>query len=912
MTDRRVEPVSDSHSRLTTALADRYRVTRELGSGGMATVFLAHDLKHERDVAIKVLHPDLGAALGGERFLTEIRTTARLQHPHILPLLDSGEADGLLYYVMPLVTGETLRARLERERQLPIADAVRIAREVASALDYAHRQNVIHRDIKPENILLHDGSAIVADFGIALAVQSAGGQRMTQTGLSLGTPQYMSPEQAMGERTIDARSDVYALGAVLYEMLTGDAPFTGSSVQVIVAKVLNSEPERLTMLRKTILPHIEQAVLTALAKLPADRFASAAEFATALSTNSGATYAASSAMAPREHAPSRRAHRITVAALVMTTVVSSSVALWGWRKPAPPPVVSRDRIVLSDSIATTENRTIGRTINIAPDGSAIVFTQGQGDAAQLYLKRRDEVSATPIPGTGGQPTAPTFSPDGQWMAFVGGRDGKLFKVPRTGGSATALADSVRARNTSVAWLDNGTVLYIHRDNGLRAVSQDGGPSRTILAADTAGRHVRNVSALPGGTSALFMLCEVGCKGSALLAVDLRTRTTTRLAEDALDAWWLPGGAVAYAGRDGQVYAAPFDVKALAFTRAPVAVLSGVRGTVGNADMVVSASGIALYVPGNGMRSASSTATPVWVSRSGTATAIDTSWRVGTTFENGRTLALSPDGKQLALMVLRGANVASDIWIKQLDRAPFTNTRLTFADGNSNPVWSPDGRSVLFASGSSVRPGFVFRQRSDGTGAVDTVLRIAREVIEVVPTPDSTRFLLRLSNPGSRDIVQGQRGRDTATPLLASPTFQEISPALSPDGKWLAYASNESGRFEVYVRPYPDVNSGRWQVSQAGGLQPLWARNGRELFYENGAKMLISAAVLPGATFTLGAQVPLFNTSGFASNVISPLYDVSPDGQRFLFLREPTMPTTELVQITNWGAEVQAKLAGRTP
>ena len=218
--------------RLTTALADRYRIERELGAGGMATVYLAHDIKHERDVAIKVLHPDLGAALGGERFLSEIRTTARLQHPHILPLLDSGEADGLLYYVMPLVRGETLRARLERERQLPIADAVRIAREVADALQHAHAQGVIHRDIKPDNILLQDGHALVADFGIALAVQSAGGQRMTQTGLSLGTPQYMSPEQAMGERTIDARSDLYALGAVTYEMLVGEVPFTGLGPRV--------------------------------------------------------------------------------------------------------------------------------------------------------------------------------------------------------------------------------------------------------------------------------------------------------------------------------------------------------------------------------------------------------------------------------------------------------------------------------------------------------------------------------------------------------------------------------------------------------------------------------------------------------------------------------------------------------
>src|SRR5437764_4982200 len=255
---------------LGAALADSYRVERELGAGGMATVYLAHDLKHDRDVAIKVLHPDLGAALGSERFLTEIRTTARLQHPHILALLDSGDAGGLLYYVMPLVTGETLRSRLERERLLPIDDAARIAREVADALGYAHGLGVIHRDIKPENILLQNGHAAVADFGIALAVQTAGGARMTQTGLSLGTPQYMSPEQAMGERTIDARSDIYALGAVVYEMLTGDPPFTGSTVQAIVAKVLSERPTPLRMLRDTVPPATEHAVLTALAKLPAD------------------------------------------------------------------------------------------------------------------------------------------------------------------------------------------------------------------------------------------------------------------------------------------------------------------------------------------------------------------------------------------------------------------------------------------------------------------------------------------------------------------------------------------------------------------------------------------------------------------------------------------------------------------
>ncbi len=239
-------------SRLQSALADRYRLDREAGAGGMATVYLAQDIRHDRPVALKVLRPELAAVIGAERFLAEIKLTANLQHPHILPLFDSGEADGYLFYVMPYVEGETLRDRLTREKQLPVADAIRITTEVAAALDYAHRHGVIHRDIKPENILLHDGQALVADFGIALAASKAGGSRMTETGMSLGTPHYMSPEQAMGEREITARSDVYALGAVLYEMLTGDPPFTGSTAQAVVARVVTESPRSLTTQRHTI------------------------------------------------------------------------------------------------------------------------------------------------------------------------------------------------------------------------------------------------------------------------------------------------------------------------------------------------------------------------------------------------------------------------------------------------------------------------------------------------------------------------------------------------------------------------------------------------------------------------------------------------------------------------------------
>src|SRR6187549_1037567 len=306
-------------TRLTSALADRYRIQRELGQGGMATVYLAQDLKHDRKVAIKVLRPELAAVIGAERFLREIKTIANLQHPHILGLIDSGEVHGTAYYVMPFVEGESLRDRLTREKQLPIADAVRLATQVAGALDYAHRHGVIHRDIKPENVMLHDGSALVADFGIALAVSSAGGgSRMTETGMSLGTPHYMSPEQAMGEREITARSDVYALGAMTYEMLVGEPPFTGPTAQAIVAKVMTADPASLTGQRKTIPLHVEATVFTALQKLPADRFATAAEFAAALANPT--TTMARTGFQPAV-VPVRRGWLLSAAALAVTLLV---------------------------------------------------------------------------------------------------------------------------------------------------------------------------------------------------------------------------------------------------------------------------------------------------------------------------------------------------------------------------------------------------------------------------------------------------------------------------------------------------------------------------------------------------------------------------------------------------------------
>ena len=341
--------MTDTLDRLKAAFADRYPIERELGRGGMATVYLAQDVKHRRRVAIKVLEPELAALLGAERFLREIEIAARLSHPHILPLYDSGEVDGLLFYVMPHIAGESLRDRLLRERQLPVGEAVRLAQQVASALDYAHRHEIVHRDIKPENILLQEGHALVADFGIALAVSAAGGERLTGTGLSLGTPFYMSPEQAIGDRQVDARSDIYSLGCVVYEMLAGEPPFTGPTGQAVVTRILTEQPRELRLVRDNVSVTLEHAVAKALAKVPADRYVTAAKFSEALDgADAGAWGHATTvvptgsvaAMAPAVIVPPRPLRARAASALARSTpwivaLLALGVAGSGWLRPRP-------------------------------------------------------------------------------------------------------------------------------------------------------------------------------------------------------------------------------------------------------------------------------------------------------------------------------------------------------------------------------------------------------------------------------------------------------------------------------------------------------------------------------------------------------------------------------------------------
>jgi serine/threonine-protein kinase len=382
--------MSEVSVRLSAALSDRYAIEREVGAGGMATVYLARDLRHNRRVAVKVLRPELAAVLGRERFLAEIETTANLQHPNLLALFDSGEADGLLFYVMPFVDGESLRARLERERQLPVDDAVKISTAVASALDHAHRHGVIHRDLKPENILLHEGQPLVADFGIALAVSIAGGSRVTQTGLSLGTPAYMSPEQATGDRNVDARSDQYSLAAVTYEMLVGEAPHAAPTAQGIIAKLLTERPRSVRAARTTVPPHVDLALQKALEKLPADRFHSAQQFADALLNPQAVPTRIGVGAGSGLDAPA--AWRSRAAAGIPWVLAIASVVVAGFTiaraESAPATPITRVQVDPGPGVSIVRNEAM---VAVSPGGERIAFVARDGGVRRVYVRDLSEL-----------------------------------------------------------------------------------------------------------------------------------------------------------------------------------------------------------------------------------------------------------------------------------------------------------------------------------------------------------------------------------------------------------------------------------------------------------------------------------------------------------------------------------------
>ena len=637
----------DQLASLCAALAGRYTIERELGRGGMAIVYEADDLKHQRKVAIKVLRPELSAVLGGERFLAEIRVTAGFQHPHLLPLFDSGTADGLLYYVMPYLNGESLRRKLERETQLSVEEAIRIATQAGSALDYAHRHGIIHRDVKPENILLHEGQALVADFGIALALQNAGGDRLTQTGLSLGTPQYMSPEQATGDRELDVRTDVYSLACVLYEMLAGQPPHAGPTVQAIIASVLTEEPRPITDLRRRVPEHIALALDTALAKLPADRFATVSEFADSLAgrlaVRSSFRAGAAALVVPRWTA--------WAAVAVLAGLAAATVVGWGRRGAAAASSPTRFAVPMPSGYTMLFGQE--PDLAISPDGTKLVYrTQGR-----LYMRALDRFDAQPIPGTEGAHT-PFLSPDGVWLGFV--RGPALMKVPIAGGPPVKIADAFVAGGAT--WGRDGRVIYAGAlgNGGLWSVPAAGGtPEQITIVSDSAGEtnHMWP-DRLPDGAVLYTVLGPSGHAQDARLVVqDLVRGTRTVVVEGVTDGRYVAPGYLLYADADGTLLLQPFDLRARRTVGPARAVLASVRMSAwgGGVPYALSQTGTLAYITGTELEGS----LLVELDFRGKERR-----RIGTPRSYGY-LAPSPDGRVLALNIQSANN--TDIWLMDVAR-----------------------------------------------------------------------------------------------------------------------------------------------------------------------------------------------------------------------------------------------------
>ena len=558
---------------LKSALAERYLLEGELGAGGMATVFLAHDPRHNRKVAIKVMHPDLALLFGPHRFLKEIETTANLQHQHILPLFDSGQVANTVFYVMPYLQGESLRTRVTREKQLPVADALRIASEIASGLDYAHRHGVVHRDIKPDNVLFHDGRAMIADFGIAL-IRSGGdtGIRLTKSGVSLGTPQYMSPEQASGVADLDLRTDIYSLGAVLYEMLSGQPPFVGPSVQTIVASILADQPVPLEQKRRSVPRHVSAAVERALEKLPADRWQTAAEFADALTGK------------PGRHGDGwlRSVGRSRTwilwagaAAAVAVALGLGALRVHPLRGPASLPSAGPVRFEVEFDSGVTP--TVTPVIRLSPDGRQL-FVSGMVGRQEEVLRRRLDQSQMQVvagAGQGDQGTGnsrPFVSPDGRWIASF--KQGKLRKIPVEGGPAIDLAASDWAGGS---WGRNGKLVYGRSYNtGLWMVSEAGGDERMISRPDTSKGELGHwwPQILPDGDHVIFTAYRSPIDRSTIEVLSIRTGQRKVLFTGGVFGLYVPAGYLIYAAGEA-IRAVPFDLKRLAVTGTALAVVDSV-------------------------------------------------------------------------------------------------------------------------------------------------------------------------------------------------------------------------------------------------------------------------------------------------------------------------------------------------
>ena len=636
-------------------------------------------------------------------------------------------------------------------------------------------------------------------------------------------------------------------------------------------------------------------MLTALEKLPADRFASAAEFAAALA-DSGTTSRRTAAS--RAAAPSSTSRQMTTAAVALG-VLGIALGTWGWLRPRPAPAVSRQRVLLwrhpMQQFLSPGIERHATQASIAPDGSSIVFSDSIRGVIQLLRKLRDQAEATPLAGTE-RAVSPFFSPDGAWIGYVT-TDGKLKKVPATGGGSITLAENADRVYAAATWLDDDTIVFVDEASTLRRIPSDGGPG-TIVLSDSSGRRrtMPIITPLPGSRGVLLTTCPGNCSiASAISVFDFTADSVRELVTDAAGAWYAPTGHLLYTARTGGLYAVGFDLRRLAVTTGAVPIIDDVAP----ASFTLSASGSALYSVGSGGGTSS---TLTWVSRDGHAEPLDANWRAEFEYP-----AISPDGRAVALSLRDGS---TQLWIWRSDG---TRQKLT-QEGTVNwrPSWTPDGRSVVFASnlrgGSSQDDFDLYLAPVDGSAPARLLQRHPFGLWEAELSRDGEWLVLRSDEAGGDANIRARRlrGDTTLAPLLVD-SYTTTQVALSPDGRWLAYASNATGQPEIYVTPFPGAGSTRL-VSRDGGTEPRWAHSGRELFYKSG-NQLMAVAVSPGPTLAIGVPRPLFSVAGYRGARNRQQYDVAPGDQRFLMIQVGSSDTRgEAIHVENWFAELRAKVA----
>jgi len=886
---------ADIRDQLQTGLAGAYTLERELGGGGMSRVFVADDAALGRKVVVKVLHAELTEGLSAERFKREIQLAARLQHPHIVPLLATGSLEtGALYYTMPFVVGESLRDRLKREGELPIAEATRLLRDVASALAYAHSQHVIHRDIKPENVLISHGGAVVTDFGIAKAIRAAreGGDHpehdgarapstgaLTALGTTLGTPAYMAPEQAAGD-AVDHRADLYALGLVAYEMLSGRSPFEGRTAQGMLAAHASETPEHIARRRPSVTPALGTLVMQLLEKHPADRPQSATEVLRSLEGSTAAT------------APSarRRLNDPLVVGLSVALLASVGTLAWMWsRRSSDSPRSLRARLALELPADAPLNpgTGFGNSMTFSPDGETLVYVGGT-PTPRLYARRLDELTARPIAGTEGA-LNPEFSPDGREIGFVA--DFMLKAVPVTGGTPRVIAHAVGR----FAWGPNNVIVLskpsvLSPRGGLWKVSAGGGTPVEFTRTDSAARHFHgSPTFLPDGRTILFS----SRPGNGNPTLEL-----ARLDDGKITDLNIVGGSplyvrdhIVFSRNDGTVAAVRFDAKRLAVTGEPVTLLGGIVLKAGGAaEIAVSSTGVLAYLSGTVGQQI------VEVDRRGIAKPVLSE------IATYRDLRVSPDGRRFAVTV-GPPPYSSDIRV--YDFASGTLTSLTTGGTNTNAAWTPDGRRIAWtsigqpnASSGRASGGGVWWQPWDGSAPPELLLPGA-EGARFTPSGDTIIASFDLGNATELRLVP--------LPIDASRPATAILPAqpeprqarLSPDGRWLAYVSAESGTQQVYIQPFPGPG-GRFQISTRGGAEPAWGTKPNELLYRSGAAIMVATLALSPSVTVLRRDT-VFVTNGVL-NLVATTYDVLPNGN--IILVKSVTTTTPPVIVFGWVDEMR--------